>query len=328
MPGKRIKMDRRREIIRLHVNQGLSYRDISKQQKVGKSTIGEIIADFKKSGVTYDDFEKMSDHMYLELLERARRKGCEKYDNLTELFEYIEEELKRPGVTLRLLHKEYIEMEPEGYRYSRFCHHYRMWRKKENLSMHLEHKFGEKMFVDYAGKKLKVYDKNDGTFREVETFVAILPASQMTYVEVSASQKKVSFIQSNENALHYFGGVPRAIVPDCLKSAVTKADRYEPVINETYEDFSKHYGTAILPARAGKPKDKALVENAVHIVYQRVYGVLRNQKFYSIEALNESIWELLDVHNNTFFQGRNTSRSEQFETFERSELRPLPANRY
>lgn len=328
MAKKRTAMDRIREIIRLHLNQKLSYREISEQQKVGKSTIGEIISEFRKSGISYSDFEKMSDHVYLEILEKEKKKKCEKYDNLTELFEYVDEELKRPGVTLTILHKEYKELEPEGYEYSRFCYHYKTWLKKEVSSMHIEHKAGDKMFVDYAGKKLKIYSREDESSQDVETFVSILPASQLTYVETSLSQKKAYFIGSNENALHYFGGVPRAIVPDCLKSAVTKADKYEPVINETFEDFSRHYGTAILPARARKPKDKALVEGAVKLVYQRIYAPLRERKFYSIEELNEAIWELLEAHNSSFFQGRTVSRRSQFEDIEKAELGELPVNRY
>jgi len=327
MPQKRIAMERVREVIRLKTSIGMSYREISNQIGVGKTTIGDILADFKRSGVSVEDFEKMSNSSYLEILHKEHKKQSEKYDNLSELFEYIDEELKRPGVKLKILHKEYLDMETHGYQYSRFCHHYRMWRKKAGLSMHLEHKPGDKMFVDYAGKKLCIYSKKDER-TEVEVFVAILPSSQLTYAEASLNQQKISFITSNENALHYFGGVVRAIVPDCLKSAVTKADNYEPIINETFEDFARHYGTAVVPARSRKPKDKALVENAVNIIYQRVYAPLRNQKFYSLDDLNRAIRELVELHNNTSFQGRKVTRMSQFNEFEKARLQPLAPARY
>ena len=321
-------MDRVREVIRLHEKIGLSYRDISRQLGVGKSTIGEILADFKRTGLSGADFEKMGDITYLDLLQNEKKRDSKLYDNLTELFEYIEEELKRPGVNLKTLFSEYKGMEPDGYSYSRYCHYYRMWCKKQNLSMHIDHKAGDKMFIDYAGKKLLIYSREDGKAKEVEVFVAILPASQLTYAEAAVDQKKHSFIRSNENAFHYFGGVSSAIVPDCLKSGVTKADKYEPVINETFEDFSRHYGTAVIPARSRKPQDKALVENAVNLVYQRIYAPLRNQIFYSLDELNKEILRLLEIHNRTNFQGRTVSRLDQFEEFEKSELRPLPETRY
>jgi transposase len=161
--------------------------------------------------------------------------------------------------------------------------------------MHIEHKCGEKMFVDYPGKKLMVYDRTTGVGREVEILVAILGASQLTYAEATESQKKEDWIKANEHALRYYGGVPQAIVPDCLKSAVEKADKYEPDINPEYADFARHHNTVILPARPYSPKDKALAENAVKIIYQRVFAPLRDRIFYSLEEMNEAIWERLET---------------------------------
>jgi transposase len=162
----------------------------------------------------------------------------------------------------------------------------------------MNHKAGDKMFVDYAGKTLEIVNKETGEVVEVQFFVAILGASQYTYAEASMSQKKEDFIASVENALHYFKGVPAAIVPDNLKSAVTKSSKYEPTLNETFLDFAEHYGTTILPARAYKPRDKSLAEGAVKILYQRIYPVLRGNIFYSLTELNKAIWNELEVHNN------------------------------
>ncbi len=328
MPRKKIVMEKTREIIRLHSVVGMSYRSIAEKVGVGKSTVSEIIADFKRTGVPVEEFEKMSDSAYLEILHVEKKKCCETYENLSEFFEYIDREIKRRGVTLKLLYNEYLDADPEGYSYSRFCYHYKMWSKKDKISMHLVHKAGDKMYVDFAGDKLKAHLKNNGEVTEQEVFVAILPCSQMTYVEAATDQKKETFIRCCENALRFFGGTPRAIVPDCLKSAVTKADKREPLLNETFSDFARHYGTTILPARPKKPKDKALVEGAVNLTYQRVYAPLRNQVFHSLSDLNGQIRKHLDVHNKTCFQGRKVSRMDQFKDVESQELRPLPTIRY
>ncbi len=160
--------------------------------------------------------------------------------------------------------------------------------------MHMVHKAGDKMFVDYAGKTLQIIDKQTGEITEVQFFVAILGASQLTYAEATLSQKKEDFITSVENALHYYKGVPQAIVPDNLRSAVTKSNRYEPTLNETFLDFSEHYGTTILPARAYRPRDKALAEGAVKILYTRIYSFLRDQVFFGLESLNTAIWQYLE----------------------------------
>ena len=194
--------------------------------------------------------------------------------------------------------------------------------------MHIKHKAGDKMFVDYAGDKLTYVDRKSGKERSVETFVAILGASGLTYAEASVSQEKEEWIRSNERAFWYFGGASDAIVPDNLKSAVNSADRYEPEINPDFAEFAEYYGTVILPARVREARDKALVENAVKLVYQRIYAPLRNRTFYSLEELNEALWGLLEEHNNKAFQRLKISRRELFERTERGALKSLPAVRY
>ena len=192
----------------------------------------------------------------------------------------------------------------------------------------MNHDAGDKMFVDYAGKKLCITDRETKKKIPVETFVATLGASLFTYVEATYSQKKDHWISSNENAIRYFGGSPRAIVPDCLKSGVTKANRYEPDINPEYSDFAGHYNTCILPARPARPKDKALVENAVKNVYFRIYAELSDRDFYSIQELNRAIAVELEKLNERPFQRRGISRRQLFEELEKKELRPLPKERY
>ena len=194
--------------------------------------------------------------------------------------------------------------------------------------MHMDHKAGDKLYVDFAGEKMHITDKETGEIIAVEVFVAILGASQLTYVEAVLSQQKEDFIAACENTLHFIGGVPEAIVPDNLKAAVTKSSRYEPTLNETFEDFADHYGTTILPARAYRPRDKALVEGAVKIIYSKIYAPLSKDTYHSLTELNKAIREALEAHNTQTLKGRNYSRKLQFEEIEKETLAPLPVLRY
>ncbi len=240
----------------------------------------------------------------------------------------MERELKKTGVTKQSIWEEYYQKHPDGLKSSQFCEHFNRWSKRVNPVMHMNHKAGDKMFIDYAGKTLEVVDCDTGEIEEVQFYVAILGASQYTYAEVSQSQKNPDLIASTENAIYFFGGVPAAIVPDNLKSAVTKSSRYEPVINETFLDFADHYGTTVLPARAYKPRDKSLAEGAVRILYQRIYPVLRKQVFHSLKALNQAIWKELEKHNNMKLTGRPQSRREMFIDIEKEHLCELPVEKY
>lgn len=194
--------------------------------------------------------------------------------------------------------------------------------------MHFDHKAGDKLFIDFTGKKLTIIDRHTGEIQELEVFICILGSSQYTYVEACASQKREEFVRCTENALWFYGGVPKALVPDNLKSAVTKSSRYEPKVNETFADFAEHYQTAILPTRSYKPRDKAIVENAVRIIYTRVFAPLRNDIFHSIKDINKAIQSLLEKHNAMSFRGREYSRYSLFEEVELRELGPLPLKRY
>jgi hypothetical protein len=192
----------------------------------------------------------------------------------------------------------------------------------------MNHKSGDKMYVDYAGKTLSIIDKETGEIKSVQFFVAILGASQYTYAEASMSQKKEDFVTSVENAMRFFKGTPAAIVPDNLKSAVIKSSRFEPTINETLADLAEHYQTTILPTRSYKPRDKSLVEGAVKILYRRIYANLKDNHFLNLEELNQRIWDLLDSHNSKKLTGRPYSRLEVFLEDEKDKLRPLPQERF
>jgi len=328
MARKRIGMKKIREIIRFREGSGMSDRKIARALNISRPVVAQYIRDFAATGLTYEDIKEMPDSRFLALFEKQRSRKNPKYEEILELFPYFVAELKRTGVTLMLLWKEYQKGCPDGYSYSQFCYHFQVWCNASKVTMHIEHKAGDKMFVDYAGDKLVIVGRKTGREMTVEVFVAILGASQWTYADASVSQKSEDWIRSNERAFLYFGGVTQAIVPDNLKSGVTKIDRYEPGINIMFDDFAEHYDTVILPARASRPKDKALVENAVALVYQRIYAPLRNRSFGSLVELNEAISDLLDEHNTTPFQRLGISRRQLFEKTEEQILKPLPKQRY
>lgn len=326
MPKKRTSMKRIREIVRLFES-GLSQRQISDALKVSRPVVSKTIDSVHSIGLNYRQIATVSDSELEELFSR-RSKPCGKADKLKEKFPTYAKELKRTGVTLQHLWAEYLDEEPQGLRYSQFCYYYQQWRQDERLAMHIEHKAGDKLFVDYTGKKLYLNDRKTGERQEAEVFVAILPASQLTYAEAVENQNQESFVRSNERALRFFGGVPSAIVPDNLKAGVLKASIYEPDLNPLFADFAEYYRTAVLPTRKRKPKDKAHVENAVKLIYQRIFAPLRDHVFYSLEELNQAIKERLEEHNNKKLTKMTVSRRELFEEIEKAELKALPVTPY
>jgi transposase len=328
MPKRKTDVEKIREILRLCLDLKYSLRDAAIALGVSKTTVGEYLAEFKRSGLTYQEINQMIDSEVIELFDKSNKSSNPMYEELSMDFETMEKELKRTGVTLYLLWEEYRQRQKEGFSYSRFCHHYRMWESRQDPDMHMEHKAGDIAYMDFTGKKMHITDPETGEIEEVESFVSILGASQLTYLEFVRTQSLEDWIWVNENALIYYGGVTRGITPDSLKSAVTKACNYEPLINETYKDFARHYGTVVLPTRPGKPKDKPLAENVVNLVYQRIFAPLRDMTFFSLRELNEAAWELLEKHNDTPFQRRNISRRQLFDEIEKNELLPLPTDRY
>jgi transposase len=329
MANKPITMNKIRQIIRLYTQcKGTKY--ISKHTGTSRNTVKKYIRIFKLLQTTWEEIQAKSDQELNEIFDKTieAKEFSPRYDQLRAYFPYIDKELRKRGVTREKLWKEYLAKHPEGYRYTRFCLYYTAWQKRVSPAMHIVHKAGDKMFVDYAGEKLQIVDADTGEIQDVEIFVAVLGSSQLTYAEACMSQKKEDFITACENALHYFGGVPQAIVPDNLKSAVTKSSKYEPTINEAFEDFADHYNSTVLPARSYHPKDKALVEGAVKILYTRVYANMPKELATSLLTINQIIMPLLEEHNSMMMKGRGYSRRQQFDEVEKQTLQPLPAKRY
>jgi len=330
MANLTISMNKIRQILRLY-DQGKSKMTIAGYLDLSRTTVRKYLTAFETCGLSEREVDSLTDRELDELFGQVKEKPRNSSGRLQALhrcFPRIERELKRTGVTKQLLWEDYMKEFPDGYKYTQFCNHFRDWQAKVSPTMHRTHKVGDKLFVDFAGEKLCYTDKNTGKVVHCEVFVAILGASQLTYVEAVPSQQKEDFISACENTLHFIGGAPSAIVPDNLKAAVTRSHRYEPTLNQAFEDFAQHYDTVVLPARAYKPRDKALVEGAVRIMYTRVYVPVRRMEYYSLSELNVAIREQLTLHNNQLLKGRTYSRRMQFEEIERKELKALPLERF
>lgn len=327
MAGKLISMHIIKQIIRLSENQETK-QGIANALNISRNTVKKYLHLIKVNGWSTEDLLKMEEEQLEKQFALPEELNPERYEQLGELLPTYDEELKRTGVNRWVLWGEYRHAHPEGYSYSQFCYHVQQYFKQKTVTMHFEHVAGDKLFIDFTGKKLSIVDRQSGEIKEVEVFIATLGYSQYTYVEALISQKKEQFIKATENALNYFGGVPRVLVCDNLKSGVRKASNYEADINEDYLAMANYYGTAVLPARSRKPRDKALVEKHVSFVYSRIFAPLRERVFYSIEELNWAIGEQLEKLNNEPFQGRDYSRRQHFQEEEKKTLLPLPAERY
>lgn len=330
MANKNIEMSKLRQTLKLSASHHQGSRTISDVTGLSRTTIRKYILQYRALKIPWDELSKLSDKDLHDLfhIDPTLPEPSEREKELYAFFPQVEKRMKQPGMTLHILWKEYSDKNIDAFQSTGFYKHYRIWKGRSHPSMHMVHKAGDKMFVDFTGKKLEVIDVSTGEINTVEVFVAILGASQLTYVQAVESQDIADFILGCENALHFFGGAPAAIVPDNLKSAVIKSSRFEPSLNQNFEAFAEHYGMVVLPARAYKPKDKSLVEGAVKITYNKIFTNLHEQKFYSLSELNENILRHLENHNKAFFTGRTYSRMDQFADMEQQVLQPLPSIRF
>jgi transposase len=326
MATERLSMRKTREILRLKWVLGRSHREIKRAAGVGLATVTDTIARATAAHLDWPAVDALSDD---ELEHRLYPKAAAAAERPLPDPATLDLELRKVGVTLRLLHLEYVERTPVGaYGYTQFCDHYRAWKQTQRVTMRQVHRAGDKLFVDYSGKKPCIVDPETGARVEVELFVAVLGASNYSYAEATRTQTVADWVMSHVRALEYFGGAPAAIVPDQLKSGVTRPCRYEPGVQRTYDELGRQYGTVIFPARPGHPKDKAKVEVGVQIAQRWILARLRNQTFFSLEELNERIAELLEDLNTRVMVRYKASRRELFERLERSVLKPLPADRF
>jgi len=322
MATERLSMRKTREILRQKWELGRTHRETAASVGQSLGAVAMTLGRAAAAGLDWAQAQALTD---TALEDRIYGPKAKTLARPMPIFEHLHAERRKPGVTLELLHLEYLEKHSGGYRYTQFCEHYRTWLKKLGLTMRQEHQAGEKLFVDYSGKKPRIVDPKTGEVVEVELFVAVLGASNYTFAEATLTQRVPDFIASHLRAFSFFGGVTSALVPDQLKSGVVAACRYEPGLQRTYEEMALHYGTAVLPARPARPRDKAKVEVGVQIVQRWILARLRNETFFSLAALNERIAELLEDLNDRRMRVYGASRRGLFERLDRPALKPLPS---
>lgn len=321
-------MSQIKQMLRLH-QKGVSIKQISRDLHLSKNTVRSYLRKVDSAGWSIKALLSLDD----PLLEQKFHSGNpaykqDRWEQLKVHLDYYAKELRRTGVTKLLLYEEYKEQYPDGYGRSQFNHHLLHHIRTSKPSMVLQHKPGEKLYIDFAGKKLSYIDQQTGELVKCEVFVACMPYSDYGFAMAVPSQKVNDMIHALRCCLEFLGGVPELIVPDNLKSAVIKSSRYEPQLNRVLEDFANHYQTTVVPTRSGKPKDKALVEDQVKLIYTRVYARLRNQQFFSLQALNQAIGVYMLKHNQTRMQQKPWSREERFLAKEKELLSALPQEAY
>lgn len=317
-----------KEVLRLH-SLGLTQREIARGCSVGQSTVAEYLKAAAAAHLQWPEVADWDESRLAAALPPKRPAEPKCGPQPEPDFAAIHTELQQDRhLTLLLVWEEYRAQQPEGYGYSRFCELYQRWRRKLEVVLRQEHRAGEKLFVDYAGRTIPVQDPARGEIRQVQLFVAVLGASNYTFAEATWTQGLGDWIGSHMRAFEFFEGVTGIVVPDNLKSGVTRACRYEPGVNRTYEEMAQHYGVAVVPARPRKPRDKAKVEAGVLLVERWILAALRKRTFFTLGELNEAIAELLAHLNERPFRKREGSRRTLFETLDRPALKALPTERY
>lgn len=327
MPAKGVSMRKIKTLLQLHYACNLSQHQIANSLNLSVGVVNKYLQRSEQVGITWPLPVELEDEAMLrKKLQSTGQVEPKARHNID--FAFLHTERKRKGVTLQLLWEEYAQTYPNPLSYPHFCLLYRKWRQVQPQSMRQYHKAGDKAFVDYAGPTVNIIDPNNGAIRAAQIFVGILGASNYTYAEASWTQQLPDWIASHRRMFEFFGGVPALIVPDNLKSGVHKACRYEPDINPTYADFIEYYGTAVLPARPAKPKDKAKVENAVLVVERWILARLRHHTFFSLSQLNAVIGELLHQLNHRPFKKMPGCRASAFAEIDRPALKALPTHSY
>jgi transposase len=313
--------------MRLRYELKLGYQQIGRSCAIGVSTVHKDLKRAEATGVTWplpEDWDET--RIEAALFPRPEPTAAERVParTLPDLAAIHEELQKNKHVTLQLLWEEYRQANPDGYRYSRFCYLYQCWRSKLDVVLRQEHKAGEKMFVDWAGATIPVYDRHTGGVWQASLFVAALGASSYMWAEATRDQQMEAWLKAHVHAFEHFQGIPELAVPDNCKTGVSKAHRYDPDLNPTYFNFAQHSGFAIVPARPRKPRDKAKVESAVQVAQRWIVAALRHRKFFSLEELNVAIRELLGKLNHRPFRKKDGTRASVWEAIDKPALKPLP----
>ena len=319
-----------RDVLQLYSVMNLSLRRIQGATNVAKSTISDYIKRYNNSGLNIKQINILDDDALKLKLFPESSSGVASKKAMPDM-NYLHKEMKlrkKTKITLQLLWEEYKESNPDGYQYTQFRLHYSRFKQRLNPSMRQTHLAGEKLFVDYSGLTMPIYNQRTGEIEYAQIFVAVLGASGYTFVHATHSQKQEDFIYSHVMCYNFFGGVPRVVVPDNLKSAIISNNKNGIVVNESYADMNRHYGVVVDPARPRKPKDKPKAEQGVQAIQRYILARFRHHKFFSIDELNEAVASLLDRYNNKIVKHLQKSRTELFEEIDAPYLNPLPMNNY
>lgn len=323
MPTEKVSMRKIKEVLRLKHEQ-VGNREIARRLNVSAGSVSNYLTRAKSAGLVWPLPDDWSEDKIYNILFPAHKKVPHSMPD----FGKIHKELKRKGVTLMLLWHEYQLQNPDGYSYSRYCELYQEFSAKLNPSMRITHRAGEKLFVDYSGLTVPWVDKNTGEIHHAQIFVAVLGASNYTFVEASASQSLFSWVRSHVHAFDFFAGVPVCLVPDNLKSGVTKSHLYDPDVNRTFQELADHYNVAVVPARSRTPKDKSKVEVGVQGIQRWILAPLRDVTFFSVDDINQAIKPLLQAYNERSFYELEGSRLSQYLEVDKPALKALPSRPY
>lgn len=327
MAAKAIAMEPLKQILRLK-NEGFSIKAIVRHTGISRPTVKKYLSRIREAELQDEaadaiDEKELSAAVFNE--DVTVFKG-ERYAQLLENFACAEAELSKTGVTRQILWLEYKEQYPDGYNYSRYCYHLAIYLKNKEVVMHMEHKAAETIMIDFAGKKLSYTEPDGGEVIDCQVFIAVLPHSGLIFCKAVHSQNTYDFIDCINSMLRFYEGVPQTILCDNLKTAVTRPSRYEPVFTDMCYQLSEHYTTTFSATRPYKPRDKAMVERCVRIIYTHVYAPLRHQTFHSLRELNHVMWGQLQCLNDKLYKGSPYSRRQLFEQYEKGELKSLPSD--
>ena len=316
--------------IYLQLHQGEKISAISRNLGLSRNTVKAYRSRIQSIGLSYQEILLIQDEQLEAILQldSIAHPNIQRLEGLKESFKHLSGELQKRGVTRWLLWQEYRSTEPQGYSYSQFCWHLQQYHKQQQVSSVEDHPPGDKLYVDFAGAKMQYVDPLSGEVISVPVFVAQLGFSKYSYIEALPNARIESVVGAMTHCLHYFGGAPLGLVPDNMKTAVIRADRYEPEFNAVLSDFCNHYGISLMPARVRRPKDKALAEQLVNHFYQQVLAPLRNRQFYSLAEINTAILEMLEVYHTRHFQRKDYSRKDLFVAQEKQALQALPTEKF
>lgn len=328
MPAQRSSMRKLRDILRLKLQANLSTRQINRSLRISVGLVSKTLKKAKVLNLDWPAVEALDERSLAELFYPKADVALANKREMPDWF-FVRKELSMAGTTKYLLWEEYAEQFPtRSFGYAQYCHHLKIWLKKQRRSMRQIHIAGEKLFVDYAGQTVAIVSNSTGEVRTAQIFVAVMGASNYTYAEATYTQTLSDWVQSHARCFEFMGGVPQVVVPDNLKSGVTKACNYDPDVNPTYQQMAAHYGVAIIPARPYKPKDKSKAEVGVQIIERWILARIRHMTFFSLSELNQTIKVLLEDVNNRESKHLRGSRKHWFDTLDKPNLSPLPTIAY